>query len=40
MKILTGSPAVEDDDKEEEEGPGEDADEQGDIDVNDKEDTP
>ena len=44
MEILTGSAAVEDDDEEEEEGveegPGEDADEQGDIDVNDKEDTP
>jgi len=44
MEILTGSAAVEDDDAEEEEGveegPGEDADEQGDIDVNDKEDTP
>ncbi|MDF0680745.1 MAG: hypothetical protein P0116_07265 [Candidatus Nitrosocosmicus sp.] len=44
MEILTGSAAVEDDDAEEEEGVeeghGEDADEQGDIDVNDKEDTP
>ena len=44
MEILTGSTAVEDDDAEEEEGveegPGEDADEQGDIDINDKEDTP
>jgi len=43
MEILTGSAAVEDDAEEEEgveEGPGEDADEQGDIDVNDKEDTP
>ncbi len=44
MEILTGSAAVEDDDQEEEEGveegPGEDADEQGDIDVSDKEDTP
>ena len=44
MEMLTGSAAVDDDDQEEEEGveegPGEDADEQGDIDVNDKEDTP
>ncbi len=44
MEILTGSAAVEDDDTEEEEGVeegnGEDVDEQGDIDVNDKEDTP
>ena len=43
MEILTGSASFEDDEGEEnevEEGPGEDADEQGDIDVNDKEDTP
>jgi len=44
MEMLTGSAAIDDDDQEEEEGveegPGEDADEQGDIDVNDKEDTP
>ena len=43
MEILTGSASVEDDEGEEnevEEGPGEDADEHGDVDVNDKEDTP
>lgn len=43
MGILTGTAAVEDNDGEEnevEEGSGEDADEQGDVDVNDKEDTP
>ena len=44
MEMLTGSAAIDDDDQEEEEGveegPGEDADEQGDIDVNDQEDTP
>jgi hypothetical protein len=44
MEILTGSAAVEDDDAEEEEGVeeghGEDADEQGDVDMNDKEDNP
>ncbi|MDQ3084346.1 MAG: hypothetical protein M3Q77_05965 [Thermoproteota archaeon] len=43
MELLTGTNSVEDDEGEEnevEEGPGEDADEQGDVDVNDKEDTP
>jgi len=43
LEILTGTVCVEDDEGEEnevEEGPGEDADEQGDVDVNDKEDTP
>ena len=44
MEMLTGSAAIDDDDQEEEEGveegPGEDADEQGDINVNDQEDTP
>ncbi len=43
LEILTGTACVEDDEGEEnevEEGPGEDADEQGDVDVNDKEDTP
>jgi len=43
MEILTGSASVEVDEGEEnevEEGPGEDADEHGDVDVNDKEDTP
>jgi len=43
MELLTGTSSVEDDKGEEnevEEGPGEDADEQGDVDVNDKEDTP
>ncbi|TVP40957.1 hypothetical protein [Candidatus Nitrosocosmicus arcticus] len=43
MELLTGTNSVEDDKGEEdevEEGPGEDADEQGDVDVNDKEDAP
>ncbi|MBA2268601.1 MAG: hypothetical protein H0W19_09740 [Nitrosopumilus sp.] len=43
MELLTGTNSVEYDEGEEnevEEGPGEDADEQGDVDVNDKEDTP
>jgi len=44
MKILTGSASVEDAEEgaenEVEEGSGEDEDEQGDVDVNDKEDTP
>ena len=45
LEMLTGTESVDDDNEEEdegeiEEGPGEDADEAGDVDTNDEEDTP